>query len=746
MGAKVEYFGIRHHGPGSARCLEAALEELQPSIVLIEGPSDASELLPLLADPDMRPPVALLAYHKKDATNAIFWPFAEYSPEYRAALWAHQNDVEARFIDLPAAVKLKWSEPEPENDEEEEAPVEPDEDRELIRDPLGQLAAAAGYEDGESWWSDMIEENPETGPVFPAIAEAMTALREEAPDVEKKEAQREAWMRIRVREAAKDAEGPVAVVCGAFHVPALRGKHTAKDDRALVRGLAKLPPALTWAPWTEPRLALQSGYGAGIRAPGWYAHLWEHRQSGQASTFWLLRAAAELRKVGHLASTASIIESERLATTLAALRQRPAAGFEELRDAAVSCLCFGERLLWETVARDLLTGSRVGEISKRTPLSPLMEDLKLQQKKAKLKPEALDRELSVDLRSATGLAKSTLLHRLKILEVFWGTLTDAGRSRGTFREKWNLRWEPELAVALVENLIHGPTIEQAAANRLHARMKDEPNLPDLAGLVQSAMTAQLEAAVNEGIDLLQERAAATSDCRELLLTLTPMADVLRYGQARGALISYLGDLMRQMALEAIVALPYAVRGLDDDATAEMTKAITGAHHALRLAEFSDDEMDAWYRGLRTIVEDSAATPRIAGAAARLLSDSGELAAAETAQLLERRLSPGTAVKDAAGYFEGFFEGSVSRLLYEHELRQAVDAWMVELPEESFVEYLPLFRRVFAALDANERKRLIEALAMPEAAEGPAFETAPNPEIWERHYSAIVDLLEKGMPK
>ena len=64
-----------------------------------------------------------------------------------------------------------------------------------------------------------------------------------------------------------------------------------------------------------------------------------------------------------------------------------------------------------------------------------------------------------------------MLHRLNVLDVPWGRLTDAGRSRGTFRENWTLRWEPEYAVRLVENLVHGSTIEEAASGRLIEAMR-----------------------------------------------------------------------------------------------------------------------------------------------------------------------------------------------------------------------------------------------------------------------------------
>ena len=86
MAAAVEIFGIRHHGPGSSRRLLEALDALRPAVVLIEGPADASDLLGLLARPEMVPPVALLAYAADDPGRALFWPFAAFSPEYQAAL------------------------------------------------------------------------------------------------------------------------------------------------------------------------------------------------------------------------------------------------------------------------------------------------------------------------------------------------------------------------------------------------------------------------------------------------------------------------------------------------------------------------------------------------------------------------------------------------------------------------------------------------------------------------------------
>ncbi len=363
------------------------------------------------------------------------------------------------------------------------------------------------------------------------------------------EAQREAHMRLEIAAARKEFDGPIAVVCGAWHVPALQATHTQKSDQALLKGIARRKSTMTWAPWTGPRLALGYGYGAGVVAPGWCKHLWRTRGRRDAATLWLAMIAAVLRVKGHLVSTASLIEAERLARTLAAIRERPKPGFEELRDAAIAALFNGEALLWALVEAELLLGADVGEIPPDTPLAPLIEDLQRNQKAARLKPEALERELSVDLRSDSGLFRSTLLHRLNVLGVHWGKLTDAGRSRGTFRERWTLAWEPEYAVRLVENLIYGPTIEKAANGRLIQMIEAAATLDTLAALVQGAITAGLSEASTAGLAALEARAARSSECLEILASVPPLADIIRYGEARKTETNRLSGLMERLIVE-----------------------------------------------------------------------------------------------------------------------------------------------------------------------------------------------------
>ncbi|MGK5501206.1 DUF5682 family protein, partial [Streptomyces sp. URMC 125] len=98
--------GVRHHGPGSARAVLAALEAREPEVLLVEGPPEADAVAKLAAHEEMRPPVALLAHTVDDPARAAFWPLAAFSPEWVALRWALGRGVPVRFFDLPAAHSL----------------------------------------------------------------------------------------------------------------------------------------------------------------------------------------------------------------------------------------------------------------------------------------------------------------------------------------------------------------------------------------------------------------------------------------------------------------------------------------------------------------------------------------------------------------------------------------------------------------------------------------------------------------
>lgn len=595
--------GVRHHGPGSARAVRAALDAARPAVVLIEGPPEADALIPLAADPGLRPPVALLAHAVDEPGRSAFWPFAEFSPEWVAIRWALEQGVPARFIDLPATHTLAWQKEAGESghdggnngnngddgDDTGEPGPAPDpgsgHDDQVRVDPLAVLAETAGYDDPERWWEDVVEHR---GPgardpfaPFAAVAEAMGALRERyGVGGRPRDLVREAHMRLRLRDARKEFGDAVAVVCGAWHVPALRERTTVTADRALLKGLPRTRTDLTWVPWTHRRLARSGGYGAGIDSPGWYGHLF-HAPDRPVER-WLTKVARLLREEDRIVSSAHVIEAVRLAETLAALRGRPLPGLGETTDAVRAVLCDGSDVPLALVHDRLVVGDVLGEVPESAPAVPLQRDLARQQRSLRLKPEALERELELDLRGDTDAGRSRLLHRLRLLGVGWGEPARSRGSTGTFRETWRLRWEPELSVRVAEAGVWGTTVHAAARAKAEADATGAEALADVTALAEQCLLAGLPDALPVVMRVLADRAALDTDVGHLAQALPALVRSLRYGDVRGTDTGALAEVAAGLAERVFVGLPPACVALDTDAAEEMRGHVDAVHTAVGL--------------------------------------------------------------------------------------------------------------------------------------------------------------------
>ncbi len=707
----IHIFGIRHHGPGSARSLRQALEQLQPDTILIEGPPDAESLLHLIPSPAMQPPVALLIYTPDQPQNCVYYPFAVFSPEWQALHYGLTNNIPVRFMDLPLTHRLaKKAEENPDN------PPSPPSDN---QDPLKLLAEAAGYNDGERWWEHMVEQRQDSMDVFAAILEAMTAVRDELPPREDPtEMQREAYMRKTIREAQKAGFKTIAVVCGAWHAPVLSQMPPAKEDTAILKGLPKIKVEATWVPWTYGRLSYTSGYGAGVESPGWYHHLWEvkskkskvKREEENTHSLitirWLTLVANLLREQDLDASSAHVIEAVRLAETLAALRDRPLPGLPELNEATQTVFCFGSELPVSLIHDKLIVGECLGKVPDETPMVPLQQDLIKQQKKLRIKPEVSEKILDLDLRKENDLGRSHLLHRLNLLDIPWGQLQQAGGKKGTFHEFWRLQWHPEFAISLIEAGIWGNTIQDAANSKACDIANQARELPILTDLLNQVILSDLSHAVVYLMSRLENAAALTSDVTHLMAALPPLANVLRYGNVRQTDTAMITHVVDGLVTRISISLPGACASLDDDAAAAMYDSMMKVNRAISTLQ-NPEYLASWQQVLTQMADNQGLHGLISGRCCRLLLDAGVFDTTEASRRMGLALSTATEPPQAAAWVEGFLKGSGLLLLHDDSLWQVLDNWVTELPDDAFISLLPLLRRTFSTFPAPERRQMGE---------------------------------------
>ncbi|MEV0245329.1 DUF5682 family protein [Nocardia sp. NPDC050712] len=710
--AVTRVFGIRHHGPGSARSLLLALNDFRPDSILIEGPADADPLVGFAAAEGMTPPVALLAYVPDQPARAAFWPFAVFSPEWQALHYAAEHAVPVRFCDIPAGTVLATRE----------------ESGDSV-DPVAELAAAAGHEDTERWWDTVLESAPHLD-AFDAITEAMAVLRQPAgtgsnamPRVDAHTLLREAYMRQVLRKTIKGGARRVAVVCGAWHAPALEGElGPAAPDARRLKGLPKVKATVTWVPWTHSRLATASGYGAGIDSPGWYHHLFTAPEQPVAR--WLTRVAGVLRAHDLPVSSAHVIESVRLAETLAVLRERPLAGLPEVTEAVRSVMCGGEEALVRVVDAELVVGEALGSVPEGVPAVPLDADLRARIRTLRLKQEPQAKALDLDLRKDRERQRSQLLHRLRLLGIPWGIAVSSDiRGTGTFRESWSLRWRPEFAVAVIEASRWGTTLATAAtAKVLDAAARPGTGLADLTEALESALLADLGPATTGLITRLETVAALDHDVTHLLAALPGLVGTLRYGDVRGTDTTALTHVADSLLVRICAGLPGAVTGLDTTAAEHLRDQLDAAHTAIHTRDNPWAGAE-WLAALHRLADREDVHGALVGRTVRLLSDAGRIDESESARRLSAALSVGHSPAAKAAWIDGFLGSRGLLLVHDRELLRLIDAWLHSLTPDQFVETLPLLRRTFGSFEPGERRAIAQAVRHTETAPSTTTPTA-----------------------
>lgn len=755
-------FGIRHHGPGCARSLLAALQSLTPDCLLVEGPPEGEDVLPFMTDVALVPPVAMLIFNPDESKEAVFYPFAIFSPEWQALQYGMNKGICTRLMDLPIshsfALKRQQSEEEAkeneknsaENDETEDNTDEIDESANVVAtDPFDWLGLAAGYDSGEAWWNHLVEERSNSLELFQAIREAMVSVRAEAPKrkrskyEEHREELREASMRKAMRQAQKDGFKKIAVICGAFHLPALENLPSAKADNDLLKALPKTKVSATWVPWSYQNLSFNSGYGAGVLSPQWYEHVWNFSESKSRAIHWLTKAAHLLRSEDIDCSSAHIIEAIRLSEALAAMRERPQTGLEELIEGLRTTVCMGNEAPIRLIERQLIVGSSLGQIPPAVPTIPLQRDLEQQQKSLRLKADAAQKVLDLDLRQENDLARSHFLHRLNLLSIDWGVLNKTGKSsKGSFHEIWAIQWEPQLAIAIIEASRYGNTVCDAATAKVIDTAKENQSLTQVSQLMNSVLLANLPNAVTQVSRTLENLAATTSDILQLLSAIPPLTQIARYGNVRNTDVAMVEHVLIGLVPRTAITLPSACHSLDEEAAKQMRDHIVPAHQAVRLLANENLNTD-WLLAISQLANLSNSNGLISGLATRLLFDTQSENNEKITIRFSQALSVGVEPTIAASWLEGFLNNSGMILLHDDVLWQIVNAWLESLHQDHFMRILPLLRRTFSSFNSPERRQLGERANQS----GGSIKAVVSHEFNQQRGELMIPLLRKllGLP-
>ncbi len=733
-GEQVRVFGVRHLSPAGAYHLRTYLDEIKPTAVLVEGPSDANAFIGQLTKSGVKPPVALLAYTGSLPVRTLLFPLAAYSPEYQAFVWANKRGVPCEFIDLPtdrSLALLGLREKGGEDDVEEDAVEKRRAHAGWQHSLYESIAELADEPDYEAYWERHYEHAGSQGAYHQAIHAFSASMRELTEAEERTSAPqelaynelREAFMRRRICEVMAAGHEPnrIVVIVGAHHASAVDLSLPAMTDAELGK-LPSVPTSLTLMPYTYYKLSSHSGYGAGNQAPAYYQLFWECLTGGKSDelpTIYMTRLATLLREAGTYRSTASVIEAVRMSEALASLKGGSRPTWKDLRDAAVVCLGNGDyAVIAEALAR-IDVGTEIGKLPEGVSQTPIQDDLNRELKRLKLEKykTAVAQDLELDLRenrrvkseeaAYLDLNRSVLLHRLEILGIGFARKQAVHQESASWAERWVLQWTPEAEIQAVESTLKGETIQIAAAYVIHERLQQCENLAEAAKLIRVSCECRLVEAMGESTRALQELATEAGNFEQIAGAAFELSALVRYGSVRRLETESLVPLLKQLFLRGALLLVDSAN-CNDDAARGMAAAIQQLH-AVAQEHYEEVDEAQWRTRLRELATRDDRNAKLSGFAFAILLERDEISADECSQEVSRRLSPGVPADLGAGWFEGLSMRNRYALLSRAALWEQLDLYVQSLEDEPFYRSLVFLRRAFADFEPRERASVTELL-------------------------------------
>lgn len=726
----VHFFGIRHLSPAGAFYLEKYLDNVRPRLVLIEAPSDFIDTADDIVRAETKPPFAILAYTDHAPVRTILYPFAEYSPEYRAILWCRNNNVEFRFMDLPSDVFLALYEKrisEEENEQTDETSGETvgentGEERQFsVYDKLDELSG----EGHETFWERTLEHCAdfesynEGANLFGANIRELSEKTER--DLEETRL-RETYMRGCIRSTVESGIAPeeIAVVTGAYHVEGLKTWNNAENAPELPRtGCLH-----TLMPYSYYRLSTRSGYGAGNGAPAYYELIWNSYKRGDpqfTANAYLSRIAEKQRENGNAASSAQIIEAVRLANSLAELRGGKIGNtpsLRDLRDAAETCLGEGSFAAISVAVADTEIGTKIGALPEGVSRTSIQDDFYRLLKELKLEKyrTVTAQDLRLDLREnlrAKGeksafldLDRSFFLHKLRVLGIKFAEPRTSEQDNATWSESWVICWTPESEIQLVESALRGDTVEFAASFAIKETVEKSVNMSVVAAAIEDAFLCGMPTAAEYAVNALQAMAVDAASFEELAKTAFRLSAIVTYGDIRKADSAPLIPIMQQIYYRACLILPGSCV-CDDNASQPISDAMNMLNSVELAQEFLETEN--WLNALKEVARRDDLNTRLSGFAAAVLLERNQMTNDELKIEVSRRLSKGVPADLGAGWFEGLTLKNRYGLIARLSLWESLDEYIRSLDDEEFKRALVFLRRAFADFSSGEKDSIAENL-------------------------------------
>jgi hypothetical protein len=521
---------IRHHSPACAWHLRRVIEERRPASILIEGPESLATYLPLLANPELKPPIAIFTSfvdRKRRTAQRIsdmeaggskvpaprfgaYFPLCSYSPELVAIREGMAIGARVAFCDLDYPLQILAGNGVESEDTETTATSLLDEHYFVQSEYLRELARRSGCRDTNELWDRKFESafrGEDTARFWREVAAYCFFARMNAPaamlradgTLARERRMHEIVKSEQQRLKRRKETRPLLVVTGGFHTPPLAlgeiDENVGIPSATFEEGEILSAPI----PYSFIQLDALNGYAAGMPSPGYYQRVWDSMGDLKDVALEVLaELARKTREMGinQALSTADVIAANQQACSVARFRGNPGPLREDLLDGIRSSFVKGsldaEGDMLLSIAHALLCGEAIGQLPKGTRTHPLVEDFHAQARNLALNldsssPKQLDLEVYAKERHQR---ISRFFRMLEFLNVPFARFQGGpdfvgGHNLELQIEHWTYTWTPQTESALIEVSHFGSSLRDAVVASLLERQRAVANQGDSGGSLEA---------------------------------------------------------------------------------------------------------------------------------------------------------------------------------------------------------------------------------------------------------------------